>query len=74
MHLASIRVPTCLPSHESVSCHSAKDHQWVAENTHHKQTIYTCVSVHKRGGKVRNWKCQEGNKPTLNWKDINWHS
>lgn len=71
-HLASICVPTCLSSQESVSCHSAKDCQWVAENTYHKWTIYTCINVHRRGGRVRNWEWQEGSKPTLYWKDISW--
>lgn len=72
MHLASICVPTLLSSHESVSYYSAKDRQWVAGSTHHKRTIYTCMSIHRRGGKVRNWEWKEGNKPTLYWKDISW--
>lgn len=71
-HASGLCVPTCLSSHESVSYHSAKDRQWVAENTHHKQTIYTCMSIHRRGGEMRNWEWQEGNKPTLYWKDISW--
>lgn len=42
------------------------------QKTHTINRLYTCMSIHRRGGEMRNWEWQEGNKPTLYWKDISW--